>query len=557
VPQAYNTGFAGENPNSFERIFAGILQNASPAAEAAAAAGNPTETSTAHTAAASEVSPGQMESDLYARDRAEAERNRAVDAAHEAEKAADAAEDAVAAEDAEKDLRNRTVDATHAAREAAQMAAPAASQRPEDRVFREDFPLENINGDNVLEASLIAQEESGVRPAEALALEEAGRVQDGVVVFDPLGMAAAEAMNTEAAAAMTTAVEKVPVQGKALASASARNTAEAANAAQSAEKMAAEDAVAAGETHPENLFPTAGNGVEAPALGEDKEALQNGKKSFRGIADDVQDKQDGWKSPVLASWGPVGKQETRETTGTSREKRGARHGTVELRDYRHSAAAEVSAEAAQAGASTAQQLKAPEAELQVDLHVEALGGREALSQGQSQAANAPSNTGLSGPASAFENMLARELHQNLNNDIVRHAQVILKDGGEGVIRLSLRPESLGNVKIRLELTENKIAGHIVVESDEALRAFEREIASLEQAFKDSGYESAELDMSLAQGNQDAHKGGEGEGKPFYSPRFAVERGASRYEDTIERTDTSFETEGFKPGNRHISVNMLI
>jgi flagellar hook-length control protein FliK len=98
---------------------------------------------------------------------------------------------------------------------------------------------------------------------------------------------------------------------------------------------------------------------------------------------------------------------------------------------------------------------------------------------------------------AFEDLLARELHQNFNNDIVRHASMVLRDEGAGTIRLALKPETLGNVKIRLEMAENKITGHIVVESEEALRAFEREIHSLEQAFKESGFETANLEMSLA------------------------------------------------------------
>ena len=98
---------------------------------------------------------------------------------------------------------------------------------------------------------------------------------------------------------------------------------------------------------------------------------------------------------------------------------------------------------------------------------------------------------------AFEDILARELHQNFNNDIVRHASVMLRESGEGIIKLALKPESLGNVKIRLEMTENKITGIIIVESEEALRAFEREISSLEKAFRDSGYDGANLEMSLA------------------------------------------------------------
>jgi flagellar hook-length control protein FliK len=127
---------------------------------------------------------------------------------------------------------------------------------------------------------------------------------------------------------------------------------------------------------------------------------------------------------------------------------------------------------------------------------------------------------------AFEDLLARELHQNFNNDIVRHASMALRDNGEGTIRLALKPESLGNVKIRLEMAENKITGHIVVESEEALRAFEREIHSLEQAFKDSGFEGANLEMSLAADSRGAEQHWQGpEEDPFLTGQFA----ASRYE----------------------------
>ena len=125
---------------------------------------------------------------------------------------------------------------------------------------------------------------------------------------------------------------------------------------------------------------------------------------------------------------------------------------------------------------------------------------------------------------SFRETLARELHENLNGDIVRHASVILKNGGEGLIRLSLRPEHLGNVKIRLEMSENKVVGRIVVESGEALRAFEQELRSLEQAFLDSGFDGASLEMSVSsdggRGGADSYREN-GEETPFFSERLAA------------------------------------
>jgi flagellar hook-length control protein FliK len=127
--------------------------------------------------------------------------------------------------------------------------------------------------------------------------------------------------------------------------------------------------------------------------------------------------------------------------------------------------------------------------------------------------------------SAFENLLSRELHQNFNGDIVRHASIALRDSGEGTIKISLKPESLGNVKIHLEMTENKITGQILVESKEALNAFRKEIASLEQAFRDSGFTNADLNLSLTSNGQNA------QGREQDASSFTPMMAASRYDDS--------------------------
>jgi hypothetical protein len=168
------------------------------------------------------------------------------------------------------------------------------------------------------------------------------------------------------------------------------------------------------------------------------------------------------------------------------------------------------------------------------------------------------NTWESRAGRSFEDFLARELHQNLNGDIVRHASVALRDGGEGSIRLALRPETLGNVKIRLEMADNKVIGHIIVESEEALRAFERELTSLEQAFRDSGFDAADLDMSLTQnGGGMAREWGEQADRSPVPEHLA----ALRYDAASERAPPDFamiETQGgIFTQNGRITVNMLV
>jgi hypothetical protein len=132
-------------------------------------------------------------------------------------------------------------------------------------------------------------------------------------------------------------------------------------------------------------------------------------------------------------------------------------------------------------------------------------------------------------SNVLENMLARELHQNFNGDIVRHATMALRDGGESIIRLNLKPETLGNVKILLEMTENKVTGIILVESEEALNAFRKEIASLEQAFKDSGFADANLDLSLSYGDNNSWQ-------EYEENAFAPQMAASSYEDSLREID---------------------
>jgi flagellar hook-length control protein FliK len=126
-------------------------------------------------------------------------------------------------------------------------------------------------------------------------------------------------------------------------------------------------------------------------------------------------------------------------------------------------------------------------------------------------------------AAQFESFLSRELHNNLNGDIVREASVMLRDGGKGLIRLKLYPEALGNVQVRLSLSGNSVQGVITVESPEALSAFEHERAALETAFRESGFEGASLNMQMSGGGHEDRFDGRAAGA------FSRSIAASEYE----------------------------
>ena len=111
----------------------------------------------------------------------------------------------------------------------------------------------------------------------------------------------------------------------------------------------------------------------------------------------------------------------------------------------------------------------------------------------------------------FGAMLSNQL-QNNATELVRTGSIILRDGNVGTINLILHPEELGNVKISLELNDKMVSAQIRVASEEAFQAFKESIASLKQAFADSGFDTGSFDLSWAgngqqQGGQQQHNQG--------------------------------------------------
>ena len=239
--------------------------------------------------------------------------------------------------------------------------------------------------------------------------------------------------------------------------------------------------------------------------------------------------------------------ETAEKTGKSAALRDRRKERLDMQvqDWRTNVPAQVSPQAELAGREGAGAGTPGEAELSLEL------------PGSGRARGAAGAERESRPASSFQDMLARELRQNFGGDIVRHAAILLRDGGEGTIRLSLKPESLGNVKIRLEMAENKVTGHIIVESDEAFRAFEREIRSLEQAFKESGFDGASLQMAVASGSGQEGRGRQGSGADFPgAEEYAARVVASGY-DRAGEDEAPVEEHILSSGQGQSQINMLV
>jgi len=89
------------------------------------------------------------------------------------------------------------------------------------------------------------------------------------------------------------------------------------------------------------------------------------------------------------------------------------------------------------------------------------------------------------------------LQERLLPEIAHQAGIILRDGGEGEIRLVLKPEHLGSVRIRLHLGESSLEGRIVVDNSNVKELLESNLEGLKSALRQEGYATANIDVTVS------------------------------------------------------------
>ncbi len=149
-------------------------------------------------------------------------------------------------------------------------------------------------------------------------------------------------------------------------------------------------------------------------------------------------------------------------------------------------------------------------------------GSERHTDGNSQRGNSSSNDGnMNAKGSNFQSavqlkeaenfdklstvkqkeVLQAHLKQELNSEIVKQTRFIINSETSGEIRLTLKPENLGSVRIKINLEDNHIAGKILVENNTVKEVFEQNMKNLQQAFRENGFESARMDVSVGNNNR--------------------------------------------------------
>jgi len=198
-----------------------------------------------------------------------------------------------------------------------------------------------------------------------------------------------------------------------------------------------------------------------------------------------------------------------------REERGSGGAKVTVVDMRLKAARDVadrrvSAKARPEGEAVKDGAKGDVSATRPETDPSAFAGRVAVSDDDGPSVGAPAEASPAAAPQASADSLATRLRDGAA-DIVRSAQIVLRDGDSGVIRLRLEPESLGGVKIELKMTEKQISGKIVVESDIAGEAFRSSIDALRDAFAECGFETTALEVEVRNGMASGTGGGRGDG----------------------------------------------
>jgi len=98
---------------------------------------------------------------------------------------------------------------------------------------------------------------------------------------------------------------------------------------------------------------------------------------------------------------------------------------------------------------------------------------------------------------------ATHFEQRFIPEFVKQTGIILKEGGNGEIRLVLKPENLGSVRIRLTLSESSLEGRIVVDNNSVKEMVESSLDNLKNALRMEGYQTTSLEVSVGQRRSDS------------------------------------------------------
>jgi len=90
---------------------------------------------------------------------------------------------------------------------------------------------------------------------------------------------------------------------------------------------------------------------------------------------------------------------------------------------------------------------------------------------------------------------ARRLNGQIGNEIVRQIKIVLNHSSAGELRINLKPENLGRVRVEIQLEDNHLSGKFFAESSAAREVLKGALDGLQTRLLESGFETADLEMA--------------------------------------------------------------
>ena len=95
----------------------------------------------------------------------------------------------------------------------------------------------------------------------------------------------------------------------------------------------------------------------------------------------------------------------------------------------------------------------------------------------------------------------KDVYKGLGKDVVEQVKInIVKSAVKGIdkIDISLKPQELGNIEIKMQLAKDgRLNAHIVASRPETVEMLQKETSTLEQAFRDAGFQMEDGSLSFS------------------------------------------------------------
>jgi len=131
----------------------------------------------------------------------------------------------------------------------------------------------------------------------------------------------------------------------------------------------------------------------------------------------------------------------------------------------------------------------------------------------------------SGTRTEVLSQLSNRFRDDIPKDIVRQAQILLKNSDSAEIRLVIRPPELGRVQIRMNVDNGHIAGRILVDNGNVREIIEQNLAHLQRAFEEQGLQMGQFDIESRDDSRNPE-----ENRDEGSHRASVAKAAGRFEE---------------------------